>query len=60
VLYEYSLYLLKEMQAGMKTIDELKQEIAKVSIAKSMKDKGLDNKIIVECTGLSVEQIDAL
>ena len=33
---------------------------AKVSIAKSMKDKGLDNKIIVECTGLSVEQIDAL
>ena len=123
------LYLLKEMQAGMKTIDELKQEIAnttlpqetkevfyrvldtadigslsekdqmryesalknyldtmscieyatvkvreegraegkaegefkaKVSIAKSMKDKGLDNNIIVECTGLSVEQIDAL
>ncbi|MBQ2912178.1 MAG: hypothetical protein IJE52_00595 [Bacteroidales bacterium] len=33
---------------------------AKVSIAKSMKDKGLDNNIIVECTGLSVEQIDAL
>ena len=48
------------MQAGMKTIDQLKQEIAKVSIAKSMKNKGLDNKIIVECTGLSVEQIDAL
>ena len=139
--YELLLYLLKEMQAGMKTIDELKQEIAnttlpqetkevfyrvldtadvgslsekdqmryesalknyldtmscieyatvkvreegkaeglaegkaeglaegkaegesmaKASIAKSMKEKGLDNKIIAECTGLSVEQIKVL
>ena len=33
---------------------------AKVSIAKSMKEKGLDNKIIAECTGLSLEQIEAL
>ncbi|MBR2478125.1 MAG: hypothetical protein IKB48_04660 [Bacteroidales bacterium] len=33
---------------------------AKVSIAKSMKEKGLDYKIIAECTGLSLEQIEAL
>ena len=33
---------------------------AKFSIAKSMKEKGLDNKIIAECTGLSLEQIEAL
>ena len=36
------------------------ESMAKVSIAKSMKEKGLDNKIIAECTGLSVEQIEAL
>ena len=44
----------------MKTIDQLKQEIAKVSIAKSMKEKGLDNKIISDCTGLPIEQIEAM
>ena len=115
------LYLLKEMQAGMKTIDELKQEIAnttlpqktkevfyrvldtadvgslsekdqmryesalknyldtmscieyatvkvreegkteaKVSIAKSMKAEGMNAAVISRCTGLSLEQIEAL
>ena len=45
--------------ATVKVREEGKAE-AKVSIAKSMKEKGLDNKIIAECTGLSVEQIEAL
>ncbi len=36
------------------------ESMAKASIAKSMKEKGLDNKIIAECTGLSVEQIKVL
>ena len=36
------------------------ESMAKASIAKSMKEKGLDNKIIAECTGLSLEQIEAL
>ena len=45
--------------ATVKVREEGKTE-AKVSIAKSMKEKGLDNKIIAECTGLSLEQIEAL
>ena len=36
------------------------ESMAKASIAKSMKEKGLDNKIIAECTGLSLKQIEAL
>ena len=36
------------------------ESMAKASIAKSMKEKGLDKKIIAECTGLSLEQIEAL
>ena len=45
--------------ATVKVREEGKTE-AKVSIAKSMKENGLDNKIIAECTGLSLEQIEAL
>ena len=36
--YEFLLYLLKEMQAGMKTIDELKQEIANTTLPQETKE----------------------
>ena len=123
--YEYLLFLLQEMQGGMKTVEQLKQEVAattlpqatkdlfykvldtanvgelpendriryesnlknymdtmscikfaaetgreegraegkaeeKTTIAKTMKTKGIDIVTISECTGLSVEQIEAL
>ena len=36
------------------------REEGKEEVAKSMKLKGLDNSLIAECTGLSIEQIEKL
>ena len=36
------------------------REEGKEEVARSMKLKGLDNSLIAECTGLSIEQIEKL
>ena len=36
--YEFLLYLLKEMQSGMKTIEQLKQEVAATKLPQQTKD----------------------
>ncbi len=36
--YEFFVYLLKEMNKGMKTIDELKQEVAETGLSESTKE----------------------